>query len=83
MGDAARSLRDEADAVGRERRNLSDIIGEALAKEAQKRALYLALGLGVGAGLILFPLLGAIMPGGSYLAALAVGWTVLKTSVSV
>ncbi len=71
MGDAARALRDEADEVARERRNLADIVGEALAQEAQKRALLWTLGLGVVAGLVLFPLLGAFAPGGSYLATLA------------
>ena len=45
MGDAARALRDEADEVARERRNLADIVGEALAQEAQKRALLWTLGL--------------------------------------
>ncbi len=73
MGDAARALRDEADEVARERRNLADFVGEALAQEAQKRALLWTLGLGVVAGLVLFPLLGAFAPGGSYLATLATG----------
>jgi hypothetical protein len=73
MGDAARALRDEADEVARERRNLADIVGEALAQDAQKRALLWTLGLGVVAGLVLFPLLGAFAPGGSYLATLATG----------
>ncbi|MGD0187900.1 MAG: DUF6118 family protein [Roseiarcus sp.] len=73
MGDAARALRNEAEEVARERRNLADIVGEALAQEAQKRALLWTLGLGVVAGLVLFPLLGAFAPGGSYLATLATG----------
>ncbi len=75
MEAAARALRNEADEVGRERRNLADIVDEALTKEAQKRALFWTLGLGVILGLILFPLIGATMPGGSYLAALAAGNT--------
>ena len=73
MGDAARALRNEAEEVARERRNLADIVGEALGQEAQKRALLWTLELGVVAGLVLFPLLGAFAPGGSYLATLATG----------
>jgi len=73
MSDAARSLRNEADAVGREQQKLAQIVGESLGQEAQKRALYWALGAGVAIGLVLFPLLGAFAPGGSFLAAFATG----------
>jgi len=73
MSDAARSLRNEADAVGREQQKLARIVGESLGQEAQKRALYWALGAGVAIGFVLFPLLGAFAPGGSFLAAFATG----------
>ena len=73
MSDAARSLRNEADAVGREQQKLAQIVGESLGQEAQKRALYWALGAGVAIGFVLFPLLGAFAPGGSFLAAFATG----------
>ena len=73
MGDAARTLRNEADAVVRAKQALEKIVGEARSQEAQRRALLWAIGAGIGAGLILFPLLGAFAPGGSYLTALAGG----------
>ena len=73
MGDAAKRLRNEADAVERERQRLAAIVGEARGQEAQKRALIWTGGIGVVAGLALFPILGVIAPGGGYLAALATG----------
>jgi hypothetical protein len=73
MSDAARSLRNEAGAVGREQQKLARIVGESLGQEAQKRALYWALGAGVAIGFVLFPLLGVFAPGGSFLAAFATG----------
>ncbi len=71
--EAARALREEAEAAKRERQALGGIVGVARSQEAQKRALLWALGAGAAAGLVLFPLLGAFAPGGSYLAALATG----------
>lgn len=41
--------------------------------EAQKRALLWAVGAGVAAGFVLFPMLGAFAPGGTFLAAWATG----------
>ncbi len=73
MGDAARTLRSEADAVARAKQALEKIVGEARSQETQRKALLWAIGAGVSAGLILFPLLGAFAPGGSYLTALAGG----------
>lgn len=73
LGAAAKALRDEAEAVKRERQALERIVGAARSRGAQRRALLWALGAGVGAGLALFPLLGVFAPGGSYLAALASG----------
>ncbi|MGO8740636.1 DUF6118 family protein [Rhodoblastus sp.] len=71
--EAARALRDEADAVKRERQALGGIVGAARDRQAQSQALLWALGAGAAAGLVLFPLLGAFAPGGSYLAAWATG----------
>lgn len=73
LGAAAKALRDEADAVKRERHALERIVGAARSREAQKRALLWAVGLGAAAGFVLFPLLGAFAPGGSFLAAWAGG----------
>jgi hypothetical protein len=66
-------LREEADAVNRERLALAEIVGAARDQRAQKRVLLRALGIGAAAGFLLFPLLGAFAPGGSYLAAWATG----------
>ncbi len=73
LGAAAKALRDEADAAKRERQALERIVGAARSQEAQKRALLWAAGVGAAAGLVLFPVLGAFVPGGSYLAAFAGG----------
>lgn len=73
MREASKALRDETDAVGRERRQLAVLVGQAAAREAHHRQ---PLGFGAGGlviGLVLFPLLAAFMPGGSYLAALSMG----------
>jgi hypothetical protein len=51
------------------------IIGAALDQEAQRRRQLWFAGAGVVVGLILFPMIAAFAPGGSYLAALAVGET--------
>ena len=73
MADAATKLRNEADAVGREQQGLAAIIGEVRGQAAQKRALIWAVGIGIAAGFVLFPILGTIAPGGRYLAALTTG----------
>lgn len=73
LGAAAKALRDEAEAVKRERQALERIVGAARSREAQKRALFWAVGIGAAAGFVLFPLLGAFAPGGSRLAAWASG----------
>ena len=59
----------------RERQQLAAIVGTAATQGTQKRERRVALGFGVVLGLILFPVLGAFAPGGSYLAALAMGAT--------
>jgi Family of unknown function (DUF6118) len=69
----ARALREETDAIRREIQNLAEIVGEAQTREVHKRTLLWMLGAGLGGGMILFPLLGAFAPGGSYLAAWATG----------
>jgi hypothetical protein len=68
-----RALREETKAMRRERQNLAEIVGEAQTQEVHKRTRLWMLGAGLGGGLILFPLLGAFAPGGSYLAAWATG----------
>lgn len=68
-----RALREETEAMRRERQNLAEIIGEAQIREVHKRTRLWMLGAGLGGGMILFPLLGALAPGGSYLAAWATG----------
>lgn len=75
MREASRALREETDAVGRERRQLAAIVGQAAAQERQHRQrIWFGTG-GLAIGLVLFPLLAAVAPGGSYLAALAMGTT--------
>ena len=75
MREASRALRDETDAVGRERRQLAAIIGQAVAQERQHRQrIWFGTG-GLAIGVMLFPLLAAFAPGGSYLAALTMGTT--------
>ena len=58
---------------GVNRRSLRGSLANPLGQEAQKRALYWALGAGVAIGFVLFPLLGVFAPGGSFLAAFATG----------
>jgi hypothetical protein len=70
---AAKALREAADAVARERQALGGIVGATRDRQGQKRALLWALGIGAAAGFLLFPLLGAFAPGGSYLATWATG----------
>ena len=73
LGGAAKALHDEADAVRRERQHLAAIVGEAWTQEAQRKWILWAAGAGLAIGFVLFPLLGAFAPGGSYLAAWAAG----------
>lgn len=75
MREASRALRDETDAVERERRQLAAIVGQAATRERQNRQrIRFGIG-GIAIGLVLFPCLSAFVPGGSYLAALAMGTT--------
>ncbi len=54
---------------------MNQIIGAALTQETQRRWQLWFAGAGVVIGLILFPLIAALAPGGSYLAALAADQT--------
>jgi hypothetical protein len=75
LREAMETFRNEAAAIGLERRQLGQIIGVALDQEAQRiRQLWFA-GAGAVVGLILFPLIAAFAPGGTHLAALATGET--------
>lgn len=73
MREAMETFRNEAAALGLERRQLGQIIGAALDQEDQRRRQLWFGGAGVIVGLILFPLIAAFAPGGTYLAALATG----------
>ena len=55
------------------KKEVASIAVMARTVEAQKQALLWAVGAGVAAGLVLFPMLGAFAPGGSFLAAWATG----------
>lgn len=73
LREAMATFRNEAAAIGLERRQLGQIIGAALDQEAQRRRQVWFGGAGAVAGLILFPLIAAFAPGGTHLAALAAG----------
>jgi hypothetical protein len=75
LRDAMEMFRNEAAAIGHERRQLGQIVGAALEREARRQWRLWFAGGGVVLGLLLFPLIAAFAPGGSYLAALAVGET--------
>lgn len=71
--DAIRAFRSETDAIRREREQLTRLVGDQLTEQhRQRKARWLAT-LFMLAGLILYPLLASIGPGGSYLAAWATG----------
>ena len=55
------------------KKEVASIAVTARTAEAQKQALLWAIGGGVAVGLVLFPMLGAFAPGGSFLAAWATG----------
>lgn len=67
--DVIRQLRDEADAIRREREALEQIASHA--SIWKRRRLWFAGA--VLAGLLAYPLVAATLPGGSYLAAIATG----------
>lgn len=67
--EVVRQLRSEADAIRREREGLELIS----ARSGNRRRQRLFLAGAVLTGLITYPLLAAVLPGGSYLAAFATG----------
>ena len=73
MQDALRALRDETDGIRREREHLAGIVGAATLRTANKRTRRRIFGAGMVAGLVLFPILAIVTPGGSYLAAWSAG----------
>lgn len=75
MRESMETFRHEAAAISLERRQLAQIIGVALTQEAQRRRQLWFAGAGAVVGFILFPLIAALAPGGSHLAALAAGET--------
>lgn len=75
MREPMETFRNEAAALGLERRQLGQIIGAALTQESQRRWQLAFAGIGLALGFILFPLVAALAPGGSYLSALAAGET--------
>ncbi len=75
MREPMETFRNEAVALGLERLQLAQIIGAALTQEAQRQWQLWFGGAGFALGLMLFPLIAALAPGGSHLAALAMGET--------
>lgn len=73
LREAMETFRNEAAAIGLERRQLGQIVGAALDQEDQRRRQLWFAGAGAVVGMILFPLIAAFAPGGSILAALAAG----------
>lgn len=73
LREAMETFRNEAAALGLERRQLGQIVGAALDQETQRRWQLWFAGVGVAVGLILFPMVAAFAPGGTYLTALAAG----------
>lgn len=61
FAEAARVMRDEADALKRERVHFAGIAGEARSQAEQRRWVVWAGGIGVGAGLMLPPLLSLVV----------------------
>jgi hypothetical protein len=75
LHEAMETFRNEAAAISLERRQLGQIVGAALEREAQRRWRLWFAGAGVVLGYVLFPLIAVIAPGGTHLAALTVGET--------
>jgi hypothetical protein len=75
LREAMETFRNEAAALGLERRQLGQIVGVALDQEDQRRRQLWFAGAGVAVGLMLFPLIAAFAPSGNYLAVLAAGET--------
>lgn len=70
---AAAAVRAETTALGTERKAFAGLVGRAATRERQRR-VRLGFGLaGVVFGIVLYPLAGTVLPGGSRLAAVAMG----------
>jgi len=73
MREAVNSVNAGARELWSATREVASIAVTARSAEAQRHALLWAVGAGVAVGLVLFPMLGALAPGGSFLAAWATG----------
>jgi len=56
FADAARLMRDEADALKRERMHLAGIVGEARSQAEQRRWVVWAGGVGIAIGVVMMPI---------------------------
>jgi hypothetical protein len=74
MRASAQRLFSQAEHMVRSAQQLEGLVGAALTKVEQQRRQWWFGAVGVVAGFMLFPLLGASLPGGSYLAAWAAGY---------
>lgn len=75
LRNAVQTFDREARETERERHQLARMIGTVRDRHQQRRALAWTAIASLAAGLVLFPLLAAFGPGGTYLAALAAGNT--------
>lgn len=75
LRNAAQAFDREARETERERHQLARMIGTVRDRHQQRRVLAWAVAASLAAGLVLFPLVAAFAPGGSYLAALSTGNT--------
>lgn len=75
LRNAVQTFDREARETERERHQLARMIGTVRDRHQQRRALAWTATASLAAGLVLFPLLAAFAPGGSYLAAFATGNT--------
>jgi len=73
LHDAAQVFDREARETERERHQLARMIGTVRDRHQQRRALAWTAATSLVAGLVLFPVIAAFGPGGTYLAALAAG----------
>jgi hypothetical protein len=65
FAEAARLMRDEADALKRERMHLAGVVGDVLTRQAQRRWLIWTGATGIAIGFLLFPLISGFLLGRS------------------